>query len=182
MIKYLTLLRAVNVGGHNIIKMEELKNLFLSLGFKNVKTFIQSGNVIFETSEKNIKAVTKKIEAKLNDLMKKDIKVFVRTISELQEIIEQNPFSKTSANDKIKTYVFFLYEEPKNKIKIPFYSPTKDAAVFKKTGLQLFILVKKIPGKASSPNNFIEKALGVPATARNWNVICKIVEKSFSGI
>lgn len=182
MIKYLALLRAVNVGGHNIIKMDDLKNLFISLGYKNVETLIQSGNVIFETSEKNIKAVIKKIEANLNDLMKKDIKVFVRTISELEEIVEKNPFSKTNASNKIKTYVFFLYEEPKNKVKIPFYSPTKDVTVFKKTGLQLFILVKKIPGKASSPNDLVEKTFGVSTTARNWGTVCKIVEKSFPGI
>lgn len=181
MLKYLALLRAVNVGGHNVIKMEVLKNIFLSLGFKNVETFIQSGNVIFETSEKNIKAITAKIEKKLHGFMNKDIKVLVRTISELEEIVKQNPFSKISANDKIKTYVFFLYEEPKNKIKIPLYSPAKDVTVFKKTGLQLFISVKKTPLKASSPNDLIEKTFGVPATARNWNVVCKIVEKTSAG-
>jgi len=176
--KYIAFLRAVNVGGHNKIKMDELKSLFISLGHKNVQTVIQSGNVIFDSSVKDIKTITNKIEEKLSALMGKEIKVFVRTHSELAKIVKENPFGKTKADDKIKTYVFLLYEEPKSKIDIPFVSSTGDVNVFKKAGLQLFLFVIKIPGKASSPNDLIEKYFGVSATARNWNVVCKIVEKA----
>ncbi len=178
MAKYIAFLRAVNVGGHNKIKMDDLKKLFISNGYKNVDTVIQSGNVIFETSEKSITAITTKIERKLNEFMKKEIKVFIRTYSELVNIVNDNPFSKTKADDKTGRYVFFLYKESENKIKIPFISAPGDVNVFKKTGLQLFLIAKKIPGKASSPNNLIEKTFGISATARNWNVICKIVEKA----
>ncbi len=176
--KYVAFLRAINVGGHNKIKMDELKSLFISLGYKNVQTVIQSGNVIFETPEKSIKSITDKIEKKLKEFMKKEISVFVRKSSELEKIVTGNPFGKTKADDKIKTYVFFLYEEPPVKIEIPFKSAAGDVNVFKKIGSQVFIIVKKIPGKASSPNDLIEKTFGVPATARNWNVVCKIVDKA----
>jgi len=176
--KYVAFLRAINVGGHNKIKMDDLKKLFVSSGFKNVETVIQSGNVIFETPEKSIKLITDKIEKKLKEFMKKDIKVFVRNSSELERIVLDNPFGKTEANDEIKTYVFFLYKEPAETIKIPFKSAAGDVNVFKKIGSQVFILVKKTPGKASSPNSLIEKRFGVPATARNWNVVCKISEKA----
>jgi uncharacterized protein (DUF1697 family) len=176
--KYLAFLRAINVGGHNKIKMEDLKKLFISLGYKNVGTVIQSGNVIFETSEKSVVKITAKVEKKINEFMKKDIKVFVRTHSELSKIIKSNPFGKIKADDEIKTYVFFLYNEPERKLKLPLESPNKEVKVFRKTNLNLFILVKKIPGKASSPNEFMEKTFGVPATARNWNVVCNIVDKA----
>ena len=176
--KYIAFLRAVNVGGHNKIKMEDLKNLLISLRYKNVQTVIQSGNVIFETSDKNIKSITGKIENKLNGFMKKEIKVFVRTHSELAKIVKENPFGKTKADDELKTYVFFFYEEPADKIKIPFVSASGDVSVIKKIDLQLFIIVKKIPGKDSSPYDFIEKNFRVSVTARNWNVVCKITEKA----
>lgn len=145
--KYIAFLRAVNVGDHNKIKMDDLKKLFVSLGYKNVETVIQSGNVIFETSKKSIKAITTKIEKKLNEFMKKDIKVFVRTYSELSKIVKQNPFGKIKADDKIKTYVFFLYKEPEKKNKFPIEAPNKEINVFRKTNLNLFMLGKKFRGK-----------------------------------
>jgi uncharacterized protein (DUF1697 family) len=177
--KYIAFLRGINVGGHNKIKMEDLKKLFISLGYKNVKTVIQSGNVIFETSDKSIKSITLKIENKLYEFIKREIKLFVRTYTELLNIVRKNPFGNTRADNKIKTYIFFLYKEPEQKLKFPLYSPNKEVNVFQKTNLNLFIFVKKVPGKASSPNDFIEKTFGVFATARNWNVVCDIVEKAF---
>jgi uncharacterized protein (DUF1697 family) len=177
MTKYIAFLRAINVGGHNIVKMDDLKKLFIMAGYKNVETVIQSGNVIFESSDKNIKLITSKIEARLYEFMKKEIKVFIRTQSEFTKIVKQNPFGKTNADDKIKKYVFLLYEEPKEKIKIPFVSSSKEVDIFNKSGLNLFMLVRKIPGKASSPNDLIEKTFKVQATARNWDVFCKIAEK-----
>jgi uncharacterized protein (DUF1697 family) len=176
--KYIAFLRAVNVGGHNKIKMDDLKKLVVSLGYRDVETVIQSGNLIFETSERNIKSITDKTEKKLKEFMKKEIKVFVRKNSELLKIVRDNPFGKTKADDKAKTYVFFMYEEPSAGIKIPFKSASGDVNVFKKIDQNVFIIVNKTPGKASSPNNLIEKTFGIPATARNWNVVCKIVEKA----
>jgi uncharacterized protein (DUF1697 family) len=176
--RYIAFLRGINVGGHNKIKMEDLTNLFISLGYKNVKTIIQSGNVIFEASDKSVKSITLKIENKLYEYMKSEIRVFVRTYIELLNIIQQNPFGKIKADNKIKTYVFFLYEEPEGKSKLPLNSPNKEVSVFQKINLNLFMYVKKMPGKSSSPNEFIEKTFGVPATARYWNVVCGIVEKA----
>ena len=174
--KYVAFLRAVNVGGHNKIKMEDLKKLFVSIGYKNVKTVIQSGNVIFESPNKSIKSITSKVEDKLFKFMTKEIKVFVRTQTELLNIVRENPFGKNRGDDKIKTYVFFLYEEPKEKIKIPFKTASGKVNVLSKNDLNLFLLVKKVPGKASSPNDLIEKTFRVRATARNWDVVCKIME------
>jgi uncharacterized protein (DUF1697 family) len=110
--------------------------------------------------------------------MKKEIRVCVRSHTELFKIVRQNPFGSIRADDKIKTYVFFLYEGPKEKVKIPFISPSGEVNVFSKIGLTLFLLVKQIPGKASSPNDLIEKTFKVQATARNWDVVCKIMEKA----
>lgn len=176
--KYVAFLRAVNVGGHNKIKMEDLKKIFVALGYKNVITVIQSGNVIFESTSDSIKSITGEIERELNNFMKKDIRVFVRKTAEIGNLVARNPFGKTCDGDEIKKYVFFLYGEPGSPVEIPFASPGGDVQVILKEGLHVFICAQKIPGKASSPNNMIEKAFGVPATARNWNVVRKIADIS----
>ena len=91
MIKYVAFLRGINVGGKNIIKMEVLKDLFESLHFKNVITFIQSGNVIFESEIKDRKILIKQIEAGLKKELGNNVAVIIRTKEEMNNIIKLDP-------------------------------------------------------------------------------------------
>jgi uncharacterized protein (DUF1697 family) len=93
MIKYLALLRGINVGGNNIIRMSELKSCFEAMGFENVITFIQSGNVIFESPETNLEKLTKKIEKALSSKFNYKSKIVLRTYDQLKRIVEQAPKS-----------------------------------------------------------------------------------------
>ncbi len=165
--KYAAFLRGVNIGGHKIIKMQDLSNAFSSLGFKNVKTFIQSGNVVFEA----LKADVKKIEERLKKSFGFEIKVMIRTIDGLKGIIQYKPFKKIKDADA-KLYVMFLSDEPKN---VPKDFTIKEVNFFQIRNREAFVSLSK---NAKNPfsNNLVEKKLKVSATTRNWNVVRKISE------
>ena len=91
MTRFVAFLRGINVGG-NVIKKEKLYDIFVSLGFANVSTCKQSGNVIFDTNAVDSKAIREKIQQKINQLIGKNIPVFLRTINQLEEIVKTNPF------------------------------------------------------------------------------------------
>ena len=97
MTKYIAFLRGINVGGKKIVKMQDLAAIFVAGGFKNVKTHIQSGNVIFEASIKNSSTLTKKIESNLQESLGYAVPVLLRTISELAVLIKSDPFNKIKA-------------------------------------------------------------------------------------
>src|SRR6185369_12061855 len=112
MTKYVAFLRAINVGGHTIIKMTDLKRIFESLGLGNVQTYIQSGNVIFESGEADTASLEKQIENQVEQATGYKTKLFVRTIREVQAIANKNPF--TAKADET-AYVGFLTEKPDKK-------------------------------------------------------------------
>ena len=123
MIKYIAFLRAINVGGKNLIKMDELKKRFTTLGFKNVRTYIQSGNVIFQsfTSDQNVLA--KKIENLLQKNLSSVVLVFLRTVEELNAIVKFDPYQKQKFKLETKLYITFIKDGLKQKLKLPFLSP-----------------------------------------------------------
>src|SRR5215208_5839263 len=129
MTKYIAFLRAINVGGHAIIKMTDLKQLFESLGMENVQTYIQSGNVIFESDEEDTVSMEKLIEDQVEKAMGHKTRLFVRTLQEVQLIAKKSPL--TAAGDET-VYVGFLKEKPDKKLQealLVFRSNADDFAV-----------------------------------------------------
>jgi uncharacterized protein (DUF1697 family) len=176
MIKYVAFLRGINVGGKKLIKMEDLRRVVESLGLKNVRTFIASGNVLFETSKTNRDALTRKIEKKLLTAFAHDVPVVLQTIDELKDILRANPFKKIKPGADVMTFVAFLVAEPKGKPKLPLQSATENLEVLEIRDRAAFILCRrKKNGMFSFPNNFFEKEFGVTATTRNWNTVNRIV-------
>ncbi|HLC50590.1 MAG TPA: DUF1697 domain-containing protein [Candidatus Nanoarchaeia archaeon] len=165
--KYIAFLRGINVSGQKLIKMEVLREIF-SAKFKNVKTYIQSGNVVFESNE-NADSVKEKSQNIIKKKLGHDVGVFIRTISQIEEIIRKNPFKKKKLSEDETAYVTLL---PKNtKIKTPMKSKNGDVEVFASADDAAFCISRKINGKGSFPNGFIEKELKIRATTRNWNTI-----------
>jgi uncharacterized protein (DUF1697 family) len=113
--KYLVLLRGINVGGNNIIKMDELKKLFEEAGFTGVLTYIQSGNIIFNDLEKNKLTLTEKIENILYKKMGNKITVSILTFSEIKKVINKKPEVFGEEKEKFKYDVIFLIEPLKTK-------------------------------------------------------------------
>lgn len=175
--RYIAFLRGINVGGKNIIKMEKLSATFVSLGFKNVKTFIQSGNVFFDSAANGSDSLTRKIETGLMKEYGSNIKVMLRAVEEMKNMVKQNPFKKIKPDDKIKLYVCFLDREPITKPRLPLISEKEALNIFKLKKKDLFMISGWLKGgRYGFPTIFIEKELGVFSTARNWNTVCKMMD------
>jgi len=174
---YVAFLRAINVAGHASVRMSDLKDAFVAAGCRRVRTYIQSGNVIFESPERDPEAVFQKIRARLSNLLGAEPGVLFRTVRQVEGIVRGAPFKDLEAEPATKLYVAFLSRRPRSKPRFPLVS-AKDAleAVAMKS-LEVFIVSRrKKNGFYGFPNNFIEKQLGVLATSRNWSTLTKIVE------
>ena len=167
-------LRGINVGGKNIIRMDELAEAFLSLGFTHVKTYIQSGNIRFQAYESNIASINERIKIQLKRIFGYEGTVMLRTLEEMIFLLKSNPFREIVNDKKVKFYVSFLYEKPSNVPVLPLVSEKDGMEVFYICGKEAFILSREVKGSYGFPNNFIEKVLGIPATTRNWNTIEKM--------
>ena len=176
---YISLLRGINVSGHNKISMQELKKLYESLGFQNVRTYIQSGNVLFESSSANALALASMIEQKIKTFFGFNVHVFIKTPSELQAIIKNNPFTK---EDVTKLHVTFLSDR--------FASPLKDEldCVKDKTEKclisenRVYLFCPNGYGKTKLTNTFFERKYKLSATTRNWKTVTTLLELALRNI
>jgi uncharacterized protein (DUF1697 family) len=170
--KFAAFLRGINVGGHHIVKMEDLRRMFASLGFENVKTYIQSGNVVFETKEKNAAALAAKIERKLFESLGFEVKTMLRTIPELEEVAKQNPFTET---DDVKVYITFLPDAPDDEQKRAVEAIGNELESFQIINRELYSSLDKNVKKSLFTNNFTEKHLKVSGTTRNPRTLAKMI-------
>ena len=174
--KHLALLRGINVSGHNMIKMEALKNMLENMGYSDVETYIQSGNVFVTTDEESGSAVGFAIKQEIYKVFGHDVPVIVVTKNDLELCFKNNPFLKEKEVDTKKLYVAFISKElPSsaiNELKISQFKP--DEAVI--DGNRIFIKYDIGAGKTRLDQKYIEKKLNVVATMRNWNSVTKLLE------
>ena len=126
--QFVAFLRSINVGGKNLIKMDQLSKTFEMLGFKNVKTYIQSGNVIFDSKLTDEKLIISKTEKELHKLLSKNVILVVRSADEIKSIVKSNLFSKIKFAPSTKLYVSLLKDDLKQKPKLVFVQPTRGHA------------------------------------------------------
>lgn len=177
MIRHVAFLRGINVAGQKLIKMEELARIFASMGLRNVRTYIQCGNVIFDHASGNSVRLRKKIERTLQDVLGYEVPVILRPLADIEAIVERNPFRKIKADDDVMLCVVFLSAEPPSKPKLPLISATEKLEVFEVRDRAAFIVARrKKSGWFGFPNNFVEKELGVLATTRQVTTVRKIVD------
>ena len=172
--KYVALLRGINTGGHKQILMKDLQVLFNEMGFKNVETYIQSGNVIFNSSIKNRNEIIKKIESDIENKYGFQVNVILRSKEDLAQIINDIAEFHLDGNDE-KIYIACLSDNPQNNYKEKMKPNQWNQVQAKIYGKQLLICV--LENKISDTqftNNVIEKTLGVSSTMRNLNSIRKI--------
>ena len=174
---YVALLRGINVGGRKLIKMKELGRIFTDAGLKNVRTYIASGNVIFESGSANRAGLTRKIEKALKKTLGYEVTVVLRTLSEIESMVIRNPFKKYEASKDVMLCVVFLANEPKIKPKLPLVSLTDKLEVFAVAeGTACVVSRRKKTGWFGFPNNFVEKQLSVTGTTRQWSSVKKLLE------
>ena len=176
MTKYLALLRGINVSGHNMIKMDALKKMLENMGFQNVETYIQSGNVFLESEEETAASVGFKIKQEIAKVFGYDVPVIMVSKSDLELCFKNNSFLKEKACDSKKLYVAFISKEltPSaiNELKISNFKP--DEAAIDTT--RIYIKYAIGAGKTNLDQKYIEKKLNVVATIRNWNTVTKLLE------
>lgn len=176
MTKYVAFLRGINVGGKNKIKMETLREVISALGFQNVVTYINSGNLIFETAETDEKALAETIEKAIENEFGLKIKTMTRTFSEIEEIVENNPFAGQFENDK-DVHVFFLDEEMPAEKRELLLSNSSETEMYAVRNREIFCLLRSVSVLDSlMGKDYIGKKLKISATARNWRTVNKILE------
>jgi uncharacterized protein (DUF1697 family) len=175
-IKYVGLLRGINVGGNNIIKMDELRKMFEEMGFSNVKTYIQTGNVIFEDVEKNKSKLIEKIEAKLLKETKNNITIVLLTFFEIKEIIQKKPENYGDDNEKYKCDVIFLIEPLTAKEAIVEFNPREGVDEIYKGKNVLYHSFLKEKSTKSHFSKIVESKIYPKISIRNWNTTRKLYE------
>jgi uncharacterized protein (DUF1697 family) len=175
-IKYVALLRGINVGGNNIIKMDELRKIFEEMGFSNVKTYIQTGNVIFEDIKKNKNKLIKKIEMKLVKETKNNITIVLLTFSEIKEIIQKKPEDYGDDNEKYKWDVIFLIEPLTAKEAIIEFKPRGGVDKIYEGKNVLYHSFLKEKGTKSHFSKIVESKIYPKISIRNWNTTRKLYE------
>ncbi len=175
--KYISILRGINVSGQKKINMLELKSLYESLGFKNVVTYIQSGNVIFDSTDKKIPDLKSRIEKAIDKKYKCHVPVEIRTRLELKNIIKNNPFSPVDlAAEGTKVLVTFLCSKPTKTEIANLYKYVVSPEKLVVKGTEVYLYCPNGYGKSKLSNNFLENKLGVVATTRNWKSVYKLYE------
>ncbi len=176
MSKYIAFLRAINVGGHTV-KMDALRQLFESLGFSNVETFIASGNVIFEAKAGNAKSLEKKIETCLLEVLGYEVVTFIRTDAEVAEIAKYKPFPQSQLDAATALNIGFLTDSLDDSATQKLMSMQTEIDDFYIHEREIYWLCKKKQSESKISNVVIEKALGVKSTLRGVNTVKKLAEK-----
>jgi uncharacterized protein (DUF1697 family) len=176
MTTHLALLRGINVSGHNMIKMEALKTALENIGFQNVVTYIQSGNVFVDTDEENAPAVGFKIKQEIFKVFGHEVPIVVIGKSDLEKSLKNNPFLKEKDVDTKKLYVAFvsiaLRSDSINDLKMSQVKP--DEAHIDDS--RIYIKYAVGAGKTRFDQKYIEKKLNVISTIRNWNTVTQLLK------
>ncbi|MEK4344539.1 DUF1697 domain-containing protein [Paenibacillus sp. FSL P4-0184] len=175
MTTYIALLRGINVGGNKIIKMLDLKAMFQTLGFENVRTYIQSGNVVFESDEGSESLLTGVIERKIHEVFGFEVSVIIRTLAEMENVIANDPFQLSEPEEFKRWYVTFLPAEPSADAldKLRTYENGPDKVRF--VGREMYVLYEVSVSQSPLFKVPFDRILGMTITARNWNTVNKLV-------
>jgi len=154
--------------------MQDLVKLFESFGFSNVTTYLQTGNVLFDSDETGTDIILKVIDNGIFEEIGYKVTIMIRTRQELMDIVESEPYK--DYNGDVKYYITFLASKSKQTPPIPIRMNDIENEVFKLDNDNVFTVGFNVKGRYGFPNLFIEKKFGVPATTRNWNTILRILK------
>lgn len=171
-----SMLRGVNLGPYNRIKMDALRDLYESLGFEDVQTYVQSGNVVFRTKEKNEAKLRNRIEDAIEKKFGFRPDVILRTTAEMRESVAKNPFAKRRGIEPPKLLLTFLAEEPNADAKKKLLRIKADPELVYLLRRNLYIYFPEGLARPKLPWMSVVKALGTTGTGRNWNSVLKLLE------
>ena len=172
----ISLLRGVNVGGHNMIKMEALRALYESIGLRDVQSYVQSGNVVFRTERKEMAVLAKKIEDAIEHKFGFRPPVVLRTAAELREVVAKNPFAKRSGIEPGKLLVSFLVDDTAAEDRELLRQTKFDPEELHIGSRHLYIYFPTGQGNTKLNMKMIDRTLKTSGTGRNWNSVLKLLE------
>jgi uncharacterized protein (DUF1697 family) len=176
-VRYVALLRGINVGGHKKVPMVDLRKLYGSLGFEDVVTLLNSGNVVFTGGRETEKKLVQRIESAFRKRFGFESRTMVRTMSEIESLIALNPFKRVKVDKNIRLYVSFLREKARSPIKLPYRSPQQNFRILKKTDREVFSVLDVKTARSVDAMAFVEETYGNDLTTRNWNTVQKIATR-----
>ncbi|MEP6685269.1 MAG: DUF1697 domain-containing protein [Verrucomicrobiota bacterium] len=174
--RFIAFLRAINVGGHNVT-MEKLRGLFEALGFEDVETFIASGNVIFASNAKDIRALERKIEDYLRRSLGYEVKTFLRSESELADIVQHTPFKTRELQSAGAVCVGFLAEQLTTEARRSLMALRNEIDDFHVHGREVYWLCKKKQSDSKFSNAVFEKTAKAGITFRGLNTVTRLAAK-----
>jgi uncharacterized protein (DUF1697 family) len=172
----LCMLRGVNLGGHNRVKMDDLKALCKSLKLCEPQTYVQSGNVIFKTDQRDLAKLTKKLEAAIQKKFGFQSDVILRSTKELRDVVTRNPFAKRRDIHPGKLLVTFFSGDPGEEARKQVRAIKCDPEELFIEGREAYIYFPNGAGRSKLNWAVIPKTLKVQGTARNWNSVTKMLE------
>jgi uncharacterized protein (DUF1697 family) len=167
---YISMLRGINLG-NKTIRMADLKSLYESLGFVDVRTYVQSGNVVFESSEPDSEKLETLIEEQIEKSYVFQVATFVRDKDYFKKVIDNNPFVNERHEDPVRLHVTFLYKSPGQPDLAQLATPKGETDEFAMGEKEIYLFCPNGYGRTKLSNTFFEKKLKVPATTRNWNTV-----------
>lgn len=174
MTTHIALLRGINVGGHKKVAMSDLRGLLEKLGFTEVRSLIQSGNLVFRSSPRTNANLERLLEAQAE--MRLDLRTtfLVRTAKDWETVIARNPFREEAERDPGHLVVTFLKDAPPANAVKELQAAIKGPEVIRAGGRQLYIVYPAGIARSRLTNNVIEDKLGTRGTGRNWNTVLKL--------
>jgi uncharacterized protein (DUF1697 family) len=169
----IALFRGINVGGHNSLPMRELVGVLEGLGLQNIKTYIQSGNVVFQRGKSSISGLADRISEAINQSHGFRPQVFLLELDEMENAIASNPFPEAESEPKT-LHLYFLVSVPKHPDLKTLEGIKRESERFKLKGKVFYLHAPEGIGKSKLAVR-AEKLLGIAVTARNWRTVCKIL-------
>jgi uncharacterized protein (DUF1697 family) len=175
MVIYIAMLRGINVGRGKVVKMEQLRTSFAALGFGEVRTYVQSGNVVFE-SERKPAELTRTIEAKIQHDFGFTVPVLIKTSTELTQIVRNNPLLRLKGIDVSKLHVTFLSNAPPKTAASVLEDLATTRERFRILNREIYLYCPDGYGNSKLTNTTIEKKFSLVATTRNWRTVNALLE------
>lgn len=177
MLSYVAFLRGINVGGHNKLKMADLRQAFTLWGFQNPTTLLASGNVIFDAQDTDPVALAATVRKGINETFGMEVSVIVRTLDQIKGLVDQDPFSEITVTNQTRLYVTFLPESHQSSMKVPDEPPEQDFKILSVSAGEVCSVLTLTPqSRTIKAMDLLEQAFGINITTRNWNTIIKITK------
>jgi uncharacterized protein (DUF1697 family) len=170
------MLRAVNLGKHHRLKMDDLRAMCESLKLRDVQTYLQSGNVVFRAQAHDPTVLTRRLEKEIGRTFGFHSDVITRTVPEMRQVVARNPFAKRRDIDPSRLLVTFLATDPGDEARARVRTIETDPEELHIDGRELYVYFPNGMGRSKLPFSAIEKAVKTSGTARNWNTVTRLLE------